>query len=69
LENNQEKSYVLLSELHQKFSSLHDWKLRKEASLVEKLHLKMGLLSGYGEPLANNDATTDCPDTSDGYTR
>jgi Ca-activated chloride channel family protein len=62
-ENNQEKAYVLLTELRQKFSSLKDRKLRKEVSLVEKLHVKMSQLSGHGEAPVKNKLTDDVSDS------
>jgi Ca-activated chloride channel family protein len=64
LESNQEKAYALLSELNQKFSSLHDWKLRKETALIEKLYQKMGTLSGHGEPLVEPGFSCFCPDVT-----
>jgi len=65
LDNNQEKAYALLTELHQRFASLKDPELLKESSLVEKLYLKMGQLSGHGEPLALNESTHQTSDDSD----
>ena len=63
VENDQEKAYVLLTELRQKFSTLKDRKLRKEVSLVEKLHVKMSSLSGHGEAIVKNKLTDDSSDS------
>jgi Ca-activated chloride channel family protein len=57
VENNQEKAYVLLSELRQRFSTNSDPALNKERELITKLHSALAKLSGHGEP--NDEETID----------
>lgn len=51
-ENNQEKAYALLSDLHSLFAGTTDAALAPERQLVAALHTRLGKLAGHGPEIS-----------------
>ncbi|HLP08878.1 MAG TPA: VWA domain-containing protein [Opitutaceae bacterium] len=58
-ENNQEKAYALLGELHSLFDGTTDTTLTPERQLVAALHARLGKLAGRGPEISHAEPSPD----------